>query len=115
MKFTQPLTTKLADQAAETVRQNVDQRVRELQLLPCVDARVFTLTMPNNVVVFLPHRLGREPLFVGPSAIRGAVAAGLMQDFGHLDPVGQPIDRTQVVPLRAFGYGGTVTVDWLVL
>lgn len=116
MKFTQAITTKLDDDAAERVHRNTDLQIRELQGLPTARAVLVTgVVLLVGAVTLVPHGLGRAPSYVGPSAIRGASTAGVIQDFESTDGAGNPVDRAKFVPLRALSFGATITVDLLVM
>lgn len=81
-----------------------EECIRELQTgLARVIADV---VLEDGVEHPIAHRLGRKPSFVTTSPPRGAIATGRIEEIrsgAH--------DRSQVVVLKATGWGGTVTVD----
>ena len=98
---------RLADPAAERVRQSHASALRELQRTRVVkDVRI-----ADNNFVLIHHRLGRKAEFVTHSPPRGAITAGIISEARGNDPSGRPMDATQVVCLVANGYGAAVTVD----
>ena len=110
-----PVTTRLSDPDAESVRRNHESRIQELVNLPAS-----SMTIVRNVVlpagspgaaVPVAHGLGRAPRWVGPSAPRNVGTIGVIVDLGSVDLAGNPIDRTQVVMLVGSGYGTAITVD----
>lgn len=114
---TPPVTVRIADEATERVRRNHEERLTQLegQLAPLVISGV---KLANTINVVVPHRLGRRPRYVGVSCVRGALSTGIVRDVTDRSVPGifnQPVDETQVVVLRADGFGATVTVDLLVL
>lgn len=113
MKFTPPLSTPIADPVTEAMRRNVDQRLRELQSQPAIGATVIrNVELPDGVEVTVNHGLGRDPLAVVPTAIRGSgFTAGVIHDRGLALGSGATIDRSKVVVLRAVSFTTTITVD----
>lgn len=105
-----PLAVRLADPDAERVRRSHDRAIRDLQVQPGVGLRVIKgVVLPNNVRTPVPHGLGVEPAWVGPSAVRGSVTVGAIIEFRD------GVDRKQRVEIAASGYGATITVDLLVV
>jgi hypothetical protein len=116
VKFTQPVTAKLADLQAERVRINTDRRIGELQALPITGATVLAgIQLPTSTDVFVPHGLGREPsmVIVSPPYPIVLTSGGIFELRG-VSSLGGPIDRSQAIVLRAFDWGITVTVDVMV-
>ncbi|HKP06413.1 MAG TPA: hypothetical protein VJU58_04095 [Microbacterium sp.] len=104
------LAIKLADDAAERVRQSHAQGIVELQGLPASATVVINdVQLPDNVVVLIPHRLGRRPRITLHSPPRGAATIGLVSEV--IDVAGGNPDRTKFIALRANGMGATITVD----
>lgn len=126
VRRTPPVTRKLDDQDAEIVRQNHEQRLREREAVP--EPRVVrNVTALSGQLAYVAHGLGREPLFVGVSAVRwdhalsASLAVGVVIDHGTLTTDSQPkqVDRTQGIFLGFLGFTtGTpiqLTVDVLFL
>lgn len=110
-----PITTRLADQAAESVRRNHEDRIRELEQL---DAPSFlgTVTLPNTTAVTVAHKLGRAPKMVWVSPARGEGVAIGTPSVGYVVELrtlatGEAVDRTRVIVLEAAGFGATALVD----
>lgn len=115
--------SKLKDPTTDTVVGSIREAVQELQNLPLAGARIIrNVSVVNNNTVIVAHGLGREPQWVGVSAIRwdgsASIDAGTVFDRGRTDAAGNPIDRTTVVHLAAdnFSTAGsvTLTIDLLV-
>lgn len=102
-----PITTRLADEAAERARRNHEERLVELQQLPCVGLTPLgEISLVDGVATPIAHGLGRKPLMVFVSPVRGASSSGRVEEVR-----GAPHDRTRVVVLKATGFGATVTAD----
>jgi hypothetical protein len=113
VKLTPAISIKLDDDAAERVRRNTDQQIRELQQLPMSSAVVLRgVVVPNNGTVPVNHPLGRAPVFVGISLMR-------VPSFVTAGQVGESTvnvgDRSQTILVSAAGFGQAITVDVLVL
>lgn len=109
----QPLAVRLDDEKSERVRQSHHRALSELQGLPASGMRVVGgVELPDGVRVYVRHGLGRAPLWVGISAVRGSsLTSGRIRDrTAQLSE-----DASQVVVLQAAGWTNTVTVDLLVL
>jgi hypothetical protein len=103
-----PLSVRLADETAERVRQSHARAITDLQRR--LEAKVVrAVVLPDGVRTSVSHDLGREPLWIGPSAIRGSVTVGCVVEFRD------GVDRVQRVDIAASGYGATVTIDLLVI
>jgi hypothetical protein len=93
--------------AAEAHRRVTEECLREIQISPGARSRVLAdVVLADGIVTPVAHKLGRTPIWVKESCVRGAVATGRVEevrDGSH--------DRTRVVALRAVGYGGPITVD----
>lgn len=112
--FTRPLTKRLADVDAEDIRRNTQRQLAELQALPASGIKVIRdVVLPNATNVTVAHKLGREPIWVGISAPRGAAGFGSVIEITGLTT--PQIDRTQIIVLQAGNYAATVTVDVMVL
>ena len=105
-----------------TVDRILDSHARglsEIQLLPAFGLRVVqNVELVEAKNTFVAHPLGRLPVFVGVSAIRGALTAGMVRDItdGKLPSIfASPVDRNRFVVLRADGYGATIHVDIMVI
>lgn len=109
MKFTVPLTTRLADNDVERVRRNIETMILELQN----QSRIVTKILPDNAETFISHGLGRRPTMIAISPPRGAAnAGGSIRDFGDKSPLtGAICDRSQSILLRTDNFGSAVTVD----
>jgi hypothetical protein len=112
---TQAITARLADQDAELVRRNHEQRLAELQRMPAASMVVVQgVALPAGspgAAIPVAHGLGRAPRWVCPSAVRGAATVGVIVDLGSVDLGGNPIDRSKVVMLVGSGFGSAITVD----
>ena len=117
VKLTKSLTQRMPDPTSEAWRANADQRIAELQKQPATFLRVISdVSLPNGVVVLVPHQMGRRPLWVGNSIPRGGSTVGVIYHYTTTHPsTGAPIDPTQVIAVAAFAYGATITVDLMVL
>lgn len=113
------LDRRLEDDDADQVRRSHAGAIKELQLTPIVGAVVITsVVLPDATDVAVPHKLGRAPRWVGPSVVKevGAIASvGIIVDLGVTDSAGNPVNRSEIVVLRASGYGATVAIDLLVV
>lgn len=106
-----PAPIRLVDSDAERVRQDHHQAIVELQQLPAAALRpISDVALPDAVAVTVPHGLGRAPLWVGVSAVRGPVTSGRIEEVR-----GGANDRSRAVVLKASGFGATITVDLAVL
>lgn len=102
-------TIKLADENAERVRRNHAEAIVELQQSPLAGARVLTVVLADGQAVPVSHRLGRAPLAVIPSAVRGAVTTG------RIEEIRGGTRRDQTITLKASDWGGTIECEVLVL
>lgn len=105
------LSIRLPDEQIERVRRNHHDALVELQRLPLSSARILEgVELANGIATPIPHGLGRSPLFVLPSAPRGASSTGRIEEVRDS---GFPRDR--YVTLRATGWGATIALEVLVL
>ena len=101
-----PQVTSFA--AAETARRVAEECIRELQTgRPSV---LRSIVLEDGIETAVAHKLGRAPLWVGVSCVRGAVASGRVEEVRT-----GSYQFAQVIVLRATGYGGPVTIDLAVL
>jgi hypothetical protein len=121
-----PRTVRIPTQDLEIDDPQVDriltshaQAVVELQNLPGVGLRVVQdVELVDTKNTYVAHPLGRAPMFVGISAVRGALGTGIVRDLTDGKLTGlftSPVDRKRYVVLRADGFGATVHVDILVI
>lgn len=104
------LDARIADEKTDRFVRSIAEAVRELQRLKAATLDVIpNQQLPDNVVVLVPHKLGRAPVIVLISPPRGAAAAGIVNEVVDI-PAGNP-DRSRYVGLKANGFGATVTVD----
>jgi len=97
------LPLHLKDDDLERVRRNHHEAIEEIQRAPGVGMTVLKgITLADGVATKVAHRLGRMPLWVGPSVPRGAVAAGYIVETERTD---------KFVTLTAASYGATITLD----
>jgi len=68
------------------------------------------IELADGVETPIAHGLGRAPLFVRESCVRGAMTTGHIEDVRD----GTQFSRTTHIVLKATGYGATVTVDVVV-
>lgn len=107
MKPSAPITPRLTDVDAERVRREFDRVIRELQNLPSSSLLVISgVSLADTIATVIGHGLGRAPLWVGPSAPRGPSSTGRIEEI-----IDGTHDRSQVVVLKATGWGATITVD----
>lgn len=117
MKLNAPNTPGLEDPAAETIRRIHSDKIVELQQLPITATAVRSdITIANGATITLAHKLGRAPLMVWVSPVRGLAGAAGTPTVGQVSELrntlnGTPIDRTKVVVLLANGFGASVLVD----
>lgn len=112
MTLTPPLVIQLADVESERVRANHEQRIREITELPLARAKVIPgIVLADSVETPVLHGLGRRPLYVRESCVRGAVSTGRVEEVRSF---GSTHDPAQRLILKATGWGATVTVDVLV-
>ena len=97
----------LPDAAAEKVRRDHAEAIRELQrMLP---VRVKNVVLEDSKPTYVPHSLGQVPGTVTISVPRGAIATA-----GRIGETTDNVDRTKTLVLTATGWGATITVDVLV-
>ena len=97
----------------DRARREMHEAVRELQNLPMAAARVVqNVSLADATATTVPHGLGRAPVYVGISAVRGPSTSGRIEEIRSTSGVN---DRSKFVTLKANGYGATVTVDLLVM
>ncbi len=115
-----PLTPKLADVDAERARRRIVECIVELQSATFVRGRIVAnvslaagvatadslLTIFRSLATPIAHKLGRAPVWVSPSAPRGPVSAGFIEEV-----LSGSNDRAETIILKATGYGATITVD----
>lgn len=71
---------------------------------------VQNVELVDGLATVVAHGLGQVPRFVGPSATRGPVSSG------HIEEVRPArLDRSNHVVLKASGYGVTIEIDLLVV
>lgn len=99
----------MQDRTATDTQRAID----ELQRAPLAGAIVIRdVSLADATATPVPHGLGREPVFVGISAVRGPSTSGRIEEVRSTSTVR---DRKKYVTLTANGYGATVTVDLLVV
>jgi len=104
------LDARIADEKTDRFVRSIAEAVRELQALPVVATQIINdVVLPSDVVVLVPHKLGRRPRITLHSAPRGATLIGLISEVVDI-AAGNP-DRSRYVALKASGMGATVTVD----
>lgn len=99
-----PLPLKLDDEKAERVRRSHEAALLELQARPASGERIVTVSLADGKATPVAHGLGRAPIMVTPSIVRGAASAGYIVET-------RDGDRTKAVTLTANGYGATVTLE----
>lgn len=105
-----PLQLKLEQDDAERVRRSHHDAIVDLQDAPGYGARVIAgVELADGVERAVSHKLGRAPIFVRESCPRGAVTTGRVEEIRTTS------DRSLIVVLKATGWGGTITVDVMVL
>jgi hypothetical protein len=97
--------------AAEQARRVHEECILELQKQPATGLRVLEdVALADATETPIAHKLGRKPLWVQASCVRGALNAGRIEEVRS-----GSYDRTRVVVLKATGFGATVTVEVVVL
>ena len=100
------LERRLGDPIADQVRRSHAAAIAELQASPFAEpGYIPDVQLANGVPTAIAHGLGRTPKLVLVSPVRGAASSGRIEEIRDAN------DRTQVVVLKATGYGATVTVD----
>jgi hypothetical protein len=99
-RFKPPVATKLGDKDADRVRQNHDDRIREIQGVPIVGGRLFRdIELEANVETPISHCLGRkatilvsplrgdltETRLIMPSAFQAGTEANVTPPAGSTD------------------------------
>ncbi len=93
--------------AAEAARRVTEACIREIQDLPASSMRIIKdVLLAEGVATPVAHKLGRAPVWVQASVVRGATTTGRI-----VETRSGSYDRTQVVVLTATGHGATITVD----
>ncbi len=118
------LDKRLDSATAEAVRRSHADAIKEQQALPIASMRVIRdVVIPGTSVanaVPISHGLGRAPLWVGISAPRvrpadiPSLTAGMIIDLGVTTRAGNPIDRSRLIYIGAFGFTVNVIVDVVV-
>jgi hypothetical protein len=109
--FTPPLSIELKDEDAQRVADSHDRAIREWQTSIAAALRVIpSIALASGVATTVRHGLGRPPVFMTPSVVRGAPAS-----TGRIEEVTGTEDRSQVVVLKATGWTGTIVIDLAVL
>lgn len=70
---------------------------------------VADVELPDGVSISVSHGLGRRPLWVKESCVRGASTSGRVEEVSAVSN-----DSTKSIVLKATGWGATITVDVLV-
>lgn len=110
-RLSAPITPRLADVDVERMRREHDLKIVELQGLPASSMLVISgVTLANGVTTPVNHGLGRVPVWIRESTIRGATTAGYLIEIRDTHA-----DRTHTVQLQANGYGATITIDLAVM
>jgi hypothetical protein len=97
-------------------------RIDHARILSALVAQVGDLTvqvvsdvsLAPNIATVVPHKLGRKPLWFGPSLVRNQVTTGRIEDSGSSFN-NATVDTTLVKVVKAVGFGATVIVDFLVV
>ena len=109
MRPTAPTTRRHDDPATEQIRREHHDKIVELQQQPAAGIGIVAgVTLVDTVTTAVPHKLGRVPIFVVPSIVRGATATGRI-----VESRSAATDRTKYVLLTATGHGATITLDLL--
>lgn len=106
-----PITGRLLDVDAERVRREHEAKILELQRLPAARmATVPDVRLVDAVATPIAHGLGHVPVWVAPSPPRGAASTGRIEEIRD-----GTHDRSQIVVLKATGWGATITIDLAVM
>ncbi len=88
------------------MRRNLEACILEIQNSPAMAERICSgVELADGVETTIAHKLGRAPRFVRESCPRNAVSTGRVEEVRGTH------DRTQVVVLKASGWGATIIVD----
>jgi hypothetical protein len=100
-----PISIQLDDRDAERVRRSHEDAIVDLQGRTVI-VPLGEVSLASGVETPVAHGLGRRPeqVIVGP--VRNASTVGMVQEIRT-----GSYDRTQVVVLKASGYGATVLAD----
>lgn len=109
-----PMQPRIAnDPEVDRVLRDHARCLTELQKLIAAGARIIpNVVLADGVSTPVSHKLGRSPLIVLPSAVRGttALTGGVVHEVQSTS-----FDRRDILVLRATGYGASVTADIMVL
>lgn len=92
-------------QQLEQIRRGIVDAIRELQQKPAANV-LPGITLADGVETTVAHKLGRLPMMVKPSVVRGATSAGYIVELRD-----GTVDRSKFLKLKASGYGATITLD----
>lgn len=101
-KLSAPATPKLDDEQAEIVRREHERKIVELQAAPAAGMAFVTVSLADAKATPVAHGLGRRPLFVSQSIVRGATSTGRIVESARDD---------KYVTLTATGWGATITLE----
>lgn len=117
--MTPPLQLSIDDPLVDRVASSHARGIAELQSMPAASLRIISnVLLVDTANTYVEHGLGRAPLFVRESCVRGALSTGIVRDVtdGKLTGLfSTPVDRSRYVVLRADGYSANIFVDILVL
>lgn len=100
-----PATPNLDDEKTEIVRREHERKIVELQQTPAAGLKFVTTSLADAVATPVAHGLGRRPIFVGQSIVRGATSTGRIVESARDD---------KYVTLTATGYGATIALELMV-
>lgn len=100
------IAPRLDDRKVDDVTRDHAAKINELASLPASSMKFIRgVVLLDGVDTPIAHGLGRPPTFVQPSAPRGALATGRIDE---VDAVGA--DASKYVVLRASGWGSDITI-----
>lgn len=104
-----PIATKEhPDAVIEEMRRDLARAITDLQrdMNEQQALIIANVTLPDATPVTVPHKLGRAPQFVRASVVRGAAAAGYINEIRSA-----AIDRAKYIQLQADDFGATIVLD----
>jgi hypothetical protein len=105
------LPARLDDPTTERAVRELRERVDALADLRAASLRVIAgVELEDGVETPIAHGLGRPPVMAWWSFPRDPATVGMVEEVRSDDE-----DRSQVIVLKASGYGATITLDVAVL
>lgn len=110
MTLRAPAPAKVDDAATNRALDEHRRAIGSVMSVPLATAVILpNVTLADGVATPIAHGLGRAPLYVRESCVRGAAAMGFVEEVRS-----SAFRRETHVVLRASNFAATVTVDVLV-